>query len=49
VMGYDVAAFPKATYHAFWDETKGYAKPHDGRPVFDGLQPSFVWPHGGVM
>ncbi|NJN37238.1 MAG: DUF3500 domain-containing protein [Nitrospiraceae bacterium] len=33
VMGYDDAKFPKATYHAFWDETKGYAAPMDGRPV----------------
>ena len=46
VMGYDEAAFPKATYHAFWDTSKGYAKPDDGRPVYEGLQPSFVWPKG---
>lgn len=46
VMGYDDAKFLKATYHAFWDETKGYAKPHDGRPVYAGLQPSFTWPAG---
>jgi len=46
VMGYDDAAFPKASYHAFWDETKGYSKPHDGRPVYDSLQPSFVRPMG---
>lgn len=45
IMGYDDAAFPKATYHAFWDETKGYARPDDGRPVFSGLRPEFVWPH----
>ncbi len=44
IMGYDDAHFPKATYHAFWDETKGYEKPHDGRPVYDSLQPSFHWP-----
>jgi hypothetical protein len=44
VMGYDVAGFPKATYHAFWDESKGYAKPSDGRPVYAGLRPDFVWP-----
>lgn len=44
VMGYDDAKFPKATYHAFWDETKGYVAPTDGRPVYSGLQPSFVWP-----
>ena len=46
VMGYDDAKFPKASYHAFWDETKGYEKPHDGRPVYEGLQPSFHWPAG---
>ena len=46
VMGYDDAKFPKATYHAFWDETKGYPAPQDGRPVHAGLQPSFVWPKG---
>ncbi|MBN8631303.1 MAG: GFA family protein [Rhodobacterales bacterium] len=46
VMGYDDAKFPKATYHAFWDETKGYPAPADGRPVYAALQPSFVWPKG---
>ena len=34
------------TYHAFWDETKGYPKPNDGRPVYAGLRPDFVWPKG---
>ncbi|MCV2869323.1 GFA family protein [Defluviimonas sp. WL0002] len=43
IMGYD-ASFPAATYHAFWDETKGYDKPDDGRPVHAGLRPDFVWP-----
>jgi hypothetical protein len=46
VMGYDDAAFPKATYHAFYDDTKGYPKPNDGRPVYEALRPDFVWPHG---
>ena len=23
IMGYDDSTFPQATYHAFWDETKG--------------------------
>ncbi len=46
VMGYDDAKFPKASYHAFWDESKGYAKPSDGRPVYEGLRPDFVWPQG---
>ena len=46
VMGFDDAKFPKATYHAFWDETKGYPAPMDGRPVFGGLRPGFVWPKG---
>ena len=44
VMGYDDANFPKATYHAFWDETKGYPKPDDGRPVYEGLRPDFSMP-----
>ena len=46
IMGYDDAKFPKATYHAFWDETKGYASPTDGRPVYSGLRPEFHWPAG---
>ena len=46
VMGYDDAHFPKATYHAFWDESKGYAKPNDGRPVYEGLRPEFAMPKG---
>jgi hypothetical protein len=36
VMGYDDAKFPKATYHAFWDETKGYAAPHRRPPGLRG-------------
>jgi len=44
VMGYDVATFPKATYHAFWDTSKGYPAPTDGRPVYEGLRPDFIWP-----
>lgn len=44
VMGYDDAAFPAATYHAFYDATKDYAKPEDGRPVYDSLRPDFTWP-----
>jgi hypothetical protein len=44
VMGYDDKAFPAASYHAFYDDTKGYPKPSDGRPVYEGLQPSFAWP-----
>jgi hypothetical protein len=46
VMGYDDATFPKATYHAFWDETKGYPALHDGSPVYSGLRPEFHWPAG---
>lgn len=46
VMGYDDAAFPKASYHAFYDNTKGYPKPSDGRPVYEGLRPEFTWPKG---
>ena len=35
---------PDATYHAFYDTSKGYPKPTDGRPVYEGLRPEFVWP-----
>lgn len=45
VMGY-ADTFPKATYHAFYDATKGYKKPDDGRPVHEGLRPEFTWPQG---
>jgi hypothetical protein len=44
VMGYDDTAFPGATYHAFYDDSKGYPKPNDGRSVYDSLCPDFVWP-----
>jgi len=43
LMGMDPAAMP-TTYHAFWDETKGYNKPSDGKPVYDSLRPEFNWP-----
>lgn len=46
VMGYDDAQFPKPTCHAFYDTTKGYPRPQDGRPVYEGLSPDFVWPAG---
>jgi hypothetical protein len=35
-----------ATYHAFYDASKGEPKPSDGRPVYEGLRPDFVWPQG---
>ncbi|MGB5854210.1 MAG: hypothetical protein WBH20_02945 [Oceanisphaera sp.] len=44
VMGYQEASFPKPTYHAFYDALKDYPKPSDGRPVYEGLHPDFVWP-----
>jgi len=43
LMGYDPQGLP-ATYHAFYDETTGAPAPDDGRPVYDGLRPDFVWP-----
>lgn len=43
LMGYDASALP-ATYHAFFDPAKGGPKPSDGRPVYSGLRPEFVWP-----
>ena len=42
IMGY--SGVPDASYHAFWDQSKGYAKPNDGRPVYDSLRPDFSWP-----
>jgi hypothetical protein len=42
-MGYDAKNLP-ATYHAFFDPAKGVKKPSDGRPVYEGLRPDFVWP-----
>lgn len=43
LMGYDAGKLP-ATYHAFFDPTKGSESPKDGRPVYAGLRPDFVWP-----
>lgn len=43
LMGHDAAAMP-ATYHAFYDPASGVPKPDDGRPVYPGLRPDFVWP-----
>ena len=33
-----------ATYHAFYDSATGEPRPDDGRPVYEGLRPDFVWP-----
>ncbi len=43
LMGYDSQSLP-ATYHAFFDASSGAHAPDDGRPVFEGLRPEFVWP-----
>lgn len=43
LMGFDATIEP-ATYHAFFDASKGAPAPTDGRPVYDGLRPDFVWP-----
>lgn len=43
LMGYDAAKLP-ATYHAFFDPATGVPRPADGRPVYGGLRPEFVWP-----
>ncbi len=45
LMGYDAAKLP-AGYHAFYDPATGVPKPTDGRPVYEGLRPDFVWPQG---
>lgn len=43
LMGFDAKKLP-ATYHAFFDGSKGGKAPKDGRPVYEGLRPDFVWP-----
>jgi hypothetical protein len=43
LMGYDSQNLP-ATYHAFFDASTGAPAPDDGRPVYEGLRPDFVWP-----
>ena len=43
LMGYDAGRLP-ATYHAFFDPTAGVSRPSDGRPVYEGFRPEFVWP-----
>lgn len=43
LMGYDGAALP-ASYHAFFDPSRGEAKPDDGRPVYEAFRPDFVMP-----
>lgn len=43
LMGYEEQKLP-ATYHAFFDKSKGGEAPKDGRPVHEGLRPDFVWP-----
>ncbi|MGB3243365.1 MAG: DUF1097 domain-containing protein [Sulfitobacter sp.] len=45
LMGMNPEAMP-ADYHAFYEDSKGYARPKDGRPVYEGLRPEFVWPQG---
>ena len=45
LMGYS-ADFPSASYHAFYDPATGAPQPSDGRPVYAGLRPDFVWPAG---
>jgi hypothetical protein len=43
LMGFDAGKMP-ATYHAFFDASTGATAPRDGRPVYEGLRPDFVWP-----
>ena len=45
LMGYDPATL-ETTYHAFYDPATGVPRPNDGRPVYEGLRPDFVWPAG---
>ena len=44
-IDFDPAVLP-ATYHAFYDPAAGAPRPSDGRPVYEGLRPDFVWPKG---
>lgn len=44
LMGHTAIANPG--YHAFYDPKSGVEKPADGRPVYEGLRPDFVWPAG---
>jgi len=41
LIGHDATPLP-ATYHAF--ASAGADAPNDGRPVYAGLRPDFVWP-----
>ena len=43
LMGFDSSKL-SATYHAFFDPATGVPRPADGRPVYEGLRPDFVWP-----
>ena len=43
LMGYNLESMP-ATYNAFFDPASGAPTPDDGRPVYEGLHPDFVWP-----
>jgi hypothetical protein len=43
LMGEDAKSLAP-TYHAFYDPATGVARPNDGRPVYAGLRPEFVWP-----
>ena len=45
LMGFDPASL-ETTYHAFFDPAAGVARPSDGRPIYEGLRPDFVWPQG---
>ncbi|HEX7063014.1 MAG TPA: GFA family protein [Woeseiaceae bacterium] len=45
LMGFDPGSMPP-TYHAFFSASSGAPAPNDGRPVYEGLRPDFVWPAG---
>jgi hypothetical protein len=47
LMGYDASRLAP-TYHAFFDPAAGAPRPTDGRPVYAGLRPDFVWPAGSA-
>ena len=47
VMGYDDAGLPQGHLSRLLGRDQRLSGPHDGRPVYAALQPSFVWPAGG--
>ena len=47
LMGYG-SQIGQPSYHAFFDASRGEPEPNDGRPVYEGLRPDFVWPQAAA-